>query len=75
MSDANADAFVNPGAVPAGTLPVCVRIWLRVRAQGRDNAFRNDVAVSYADRDAPATGDAFRRLLVTKTVALRNARP
>jgi hypothetical protein len=73
--DSSADAFVNPGAVPAGSSPVCVRVWLRVRAQDRDNAFRNTEAASYADRVAPATGDPFRRLLVTKTIVLRNSQP
>jgi Tfp pilus assembly protein PilW len=71
--DANVDLFVNPGGVPEGTIPVCVRVWLRVRAQERDNAYRDDHAVTYGDRTVPATGDAFRRLLVTKTIQLRNA--
>jgi Tfp pilus assembly protein PilW len=71
--DANVDTFVNPGGVPDGAIPVCVRIWLRVRAEQRDNAYRDDRAVTYADRTAPATGDAFRRLLVTRTIQLRNA--
>ncbi len=52
---------------------LAVRVWLRVRAQERDNAYRDDHAVTYGDRTVPATGDAFRRLLVTKTIQLRNA--
>jgi type IV pilus assembly protein PilW len=71
--DANVDLFVNAGAVPDGAVPLCVRLWLRVRAQERDNAYRDDRPVSYADHTSPASGDAFRRLLITKTVQLRSA--
>jgi type IV pilus assembly protein PilW len=71
-ADANVDLFVNPGGVPSGAIPVCVRIWLRVRAQERDNSYRDDRSVTYADRTVAGTGDAFRRLLVTKTIQLRN---
>jgi type IV pilus assembly protein PilW len=72
-ADWQADAFVNPGAVPATAKPVSVRIWLRLRAQERDNAFTDDRATTYADRTVDASGDHFRRLLVTKTLQLRNS--
>jgi len=71
--DSLADAFVNPGAVPVAARPVSVRIWLRLRSQQRDNASTDDQAVTYADRTATASGDHFRRLLVTKTLQLRNS--
>jgi type IV pilus assembly protein PilW len=71
--DANVDTFVNPGAVPAGALPLCARVWLRVRAQDRDNAYRDDRSFTYADQAVAATGDAYRRLVVMKTIQLRNA--
>jgi type IV pilus assembly protein PilW len=71
--DSLADAFVNPGAVPVTAKPVSVRIWLRLRAQQRDNAYTDDRAVAYADRTVTASGDHFRRLLVTKTLQLRNS--
>jgi type IV pilus assembly protein PilW len=73
--DAQLDAFVHPGAVPSGAVPVSVRLWLRVRALERDAAYRDTRDVVYADRTAAATGDRFRRLLVARTVSLRNARP
>jgi type IV pilus assembly protein PilW len=72
-ADWQADAFVNPGTVPATAKPVSVRIWLRLRAQERDNAFTDDRATTYADRTVDASGDHFRRLLVTKTLQLRNS--
>jgi type IV pilus assembly protein PilW len=72
-ADTNVDTFVNPGGVPTGAIPLSVHIWLRVRAQERDNAYRDDREVTYADRTVPGTGDAFRRLLVGKTIQLRNA--
>jgi type IV pilus assembly protein PilW len=71
--DANVDLFVNAGAVPTDAVPLCVRLWLRIRALERDNAYRDDRPVSYGDRTSPASGDAFRRLLITKTVRLRSA--
>jgi type IV pilus assembly protein PilW len=37
--DANVDLFVNAGAVPSDAVPLCVRLWLRVRAQERDNTY------------------------------------
>jgi type IV pilus assembly protein PilW len=71
--DANVDAFVKPGAVPAGGTPISVRLWLRVRAQDRDNRLAVTPATAYADRSWPATHDGYRRLLVHKTLQLRNA--
>ena len=72
-ADSLADAFVNPGAVPATAKPVSVRIWLRLRSQERDNAYTDDQAVIYADRTVVASGDHYRRLLVMKTLQLRNS--
>ena len=70
--DAIVDVFVNPGAVPAGGTPVSVRLWLRVRAQDRDNQLSGTLAEAYADRSWPATYDGYRRLLIHKTLQLRN---
>jgi hypothetical protein len=72
-ADLLADAFVNPGDVPALAKPVSVRIWLRLRSQERDNTFTDDRAVTYADRTVNASGDHFRRLLITRTLQLRNS--
>jgi type IV pilus assembly protein PilW len=70
--DANVDVFVNPDAVPAGGTPVSVRLWLRLRAQDSDRQLADTPAGAYADRSWPATDDGYRRLLVHKTLRLRN---
>jgi type IV pilus assembly protein PilW len=72
------DRYVNPGdaliALP-DTEILAVRIWLRVRAERPEAAFRDTTAYVYADRNVAAPNDAFRRIVVTKTIYLRNARP
>jgi type IV pilus assembly protein PilW len=70
--DADVDAFVNPGAVPTGGTPVSVRLWLRLRTQDSDRQLADTAADDYADRSWPASHDGYRRLLVHKTVQLRN---
>jgi type IV pilus assembly protein PilW len=72
--DSNVDVFVNPGAVPAGGSPVSVSLWLLVRAQEPDTQFSETSADSYADRNWPVSNDGYRRLLIHKTLQLRNAR-
>jgi hypothetical protein len=70
--DANVDVFVNPGAVPAAGTPVSVRLWLRVRAQDRDSGFADTLAYAYADRNWLAANDGYRRVVIHKTLQLRN---
>jgi type IV pilus assembly protein PilW len=55
---------------------LAVRIWLRVRAEDRENGFNDTTEYKYADVDfTPTAAQApFRRLLVSKTIYLRNAR-
>jgi len=72
--DANVDSFVNPGAVPADGTPVSIRLWLRVRAQDRDNGYADTIAYAYADRSWPAARDGYRRVVIHKTLQLRNVR-
>jgi len=72
--DANADVFVNPGAVPAGGVVVAVRVWLRVRAQDIDVAHQDTQSYVYADRNQSAFNDKYRRLVVMQTIQLRNTR-
>jgi len=76
--DQNADYFVQPNAViPAGDQVVAVRVWLLVRAEQQESGFTDGNTYDYASRTGAATyapGDAFRRVLVTKTIALRNTR-
>jgi type IV pilus assembly protein PilW len=59
--------------VVAGSTPVAVRIWLRVRAQDRDPAYTGPQAFDCAGHSVSLGDDHFRRLLVVKTLQLRNA--
>ncbi|MGQ0385038.1 MAG: PilW family protein [Gammaproteobacteria bacterium] len=77
-NDQSADYFVQPGtAIPAGDQVVAVRVWLLVRAEQQETAFVDDRTYDYASRTGAAVitpNDAFRRVLVSKTIALRNTR-
>ena len=73
--DTNIDQYVNPGAVPAGGVVVSATIWLRVRAEEREIGFVNDTGYQYADMGAAVTpNDNYRRILLTKTIHIRNTR-
>ncbi|HZF14393.1 MAG TPA: PilW family protein [Steroidobacteraceae bacterium] len=83
-----ASQFVNPNAVPATALVVAVRFWLLVRSETAEQGFTDNNSYVYADRlvangttnnlnaanstRAYRPGDNFRRLLVMRTVQLRN---
>jgi type IV pilus assembly protein PilW len=78
------DRYVNPGdpildPTNAAFIPdaevLAVRIWLRLRAERPENGFTDATNYVYADRNIAAIGDQFRRLVVSKTIYLRNARP
>lgn len=66
------NAAYNPDAVI-----LAVRIWLRLRAEDIENGFADTTRYRYADVDyTPAPAEqTFRRLLVTKTIYVRNAKP
>jgi type IV pilus assembly protein PilW len=53
---------------------IAVRIWLLVRTDRPENGFTDDRAYVYADRNFAAPNDGFRRMLVSRTIFLRNAR-
>ena len=73
--DQNADYFVPPNtAIPAGDQIVAVRIWLLVRAEQQETGFTDNRTYTYGSRVAIVPGDSFRRVLVSKTIALRNTR-
>ncbi len=78
------DRFVNPNdpiidPTNAGFNPnaeiLAVRIWLRVRAERAENGFTDTANYVYADQNVGPFNDAFRRVLVSKTIYMRNARP
>jgi type IV pilus assembly protein PilW len=64
------DAAYNPDAEI-----LAVRIWLRLRAEQRENGLPTGPAMVYADQNIPPIDDDFRRVVVSKTIYLRNARP
>ena len=76
--DQNADFFVPPGTALAGGQDiVAVRVWLLVRAEQPEFGFVDGRTYTYADRTGGAAfspADNFRRVLVSKTIALRNTR-
>lgn len=77
-NDQNADYFVQPGtAIPAGDQIVAVRVWLLVRGEQGEVGFVDNRTYDYASRTGAAAitpNDPFRRVLVSKTIALRNTR-
>ena len=78
------DRFVNPGDpiltpgdpafIPDAEI-LAVRIWLRIRAENPEVGYIDTRTYVYADQNVPAPNDAYRRVVVTKTIYLRNARP
>jgi hypothetical protein len=60
----------------AGTV-VAIRLWLRIRADATEPGFNDGRRLSYANVNfAPSSAEAQqRRLLIERTVALRNAQP
>jgi type IV pilus assembly protein PilW len=68
------DRYVNPGdPLLATSVILAVRVWLRIRAERIEGGFVDGTNYNYADENA-TYNDNFRRLVVTKTIYLRNAR-
>ena len=62
--------------MPAGAQIVAVRLWLLVRADALETGFKDGRAYSYGDKanvTIAAVSQGFRRLLVSRTIQLRNA--
>ena len=78
------DRYVNPddpmidptnvGFDPNAEI-LSVRVWLRVRAERAEPGFTDTTNYIYADQNVGPFNDGFRRILVSKTIYLRNARP
>jgi type IV pilus assembly protein PilW len=62
------DPLVQSGQI------VSVRIWVRVRGDQPETGFENNRRYQYADTDFTAN-DGFRRIVMSRTVYLRNSRP
>lgn len=76
--DQDADYYIDPedleGDLDAGDAIVAVRVWLMARSNRPDFGFTDDRSYQYADRNVAPPLDNFRRLLVSKTIQLRNTR-
>lgn len=69
------DRYVNAGdPLLATSIVLAVRIWLRIRAERIENGFTDNVTYTYAGVNAGPFNDSFRRVVVSKTIYLRNAR-
>lgn len=64
------DVGFNPDAVI-----LAVRIWLRVRAERAERGQLDTTNYVYADQNVGPFNDEFRRIVVSRTIYLRNARP
>ena len=72
--DANVDSYVEPDAVPAGAAVISATVWLRVRSEDPDRGHVDGNTYQYADIAAFTPADNFRRIVVSKTIQLRNTR-
>ena len=63
----------DPAFLPQARV-LAVRVWIRVRAQSPEQGFVDAEDYSYADRQQTAPEDAYRRIVVTRTIRLRNVR-
>lgn len=69
--------YVDPGSPwLANAQVVAVRLWIRLRAERADQAWRDTRRYTYANVDFTPAGEAqhYPRLLASRTIALRNAR-
>jgi len=78
--DTSADLYVNPEDDWTATTSnyggsiVSATIWLRLRAEDQETGFVDDTNYQYADVDETPAEQNFRRLVVSKTIQLRNKR-
>lgn len=76
-SDGRATRYVDPDFEGlARSQVVAVRLWIRVRASEPEPGFTDNRTYRYANVEYTPSGDAqrFRRVLMSRTVTLRNAR-
>lgn len=77
--DGNADQYFNAGAaldaLPAGTPIVTVRVWLMVVSEDIEVGFADATDYAYANQDHNTFSDSRRRLVVSKTIQIRNSAP
>jgi type IV pilus assembly protein PilW len=70
------DPLLQPPPIGRSAQVVTVRIWLRLRAEQPETGFVDTRAYQYANVNwtPPAAQAGFRRLLITRTIYVRNAR-
>jgi len=74
--DGTVERYVNPeDPIPAGARIATVQLWLLVVAEEREVGFTDDHTYSYANADQKddVFHDNRRRVLMTKTIQIRNA--
>lgn len=71
--DNNADQYVNTDAVPASARIVSARIWLMVVAPDIEVGFVDGTDYAYANATPGTFSDSRRRLVVSKTIQIRNS--
>jgi hypothetical protein len=72
--DGNATRYVDPeDPILSSAQVVSVRIWFRIRAEQPEVGYRNNNQYVYGSTDFTAD-DNFRRVVVSRTIQLRNAR-
>ncbi|HET7201964.1 MAG TPA: PilW family protein [Steroidobacteraceae bacterium] len=76
--DTNADSYVNPGAVGSASV-VSATIWLRIRAEDREQGLVDSRTYNFgfpgASNFTPAgEQQKYRRVVVSRTIQLRNTR-
>jgi type IV pilus assembly protein PilW len=73
--DTNIDEYRNPGDVAATEAVISATIWLRIRAEDIEVGHVDGNSYQYADMAAAVVpNDNYRRILVSKTILLRNTR-
>jgi type IV pilus assembly protein PilW len=69
-----ATRYDDPGSVPFGFQVVAVRLWVLIRADQPEQGFVDTRSYQMGSKLVPAPMDNFRRVLVSRTIQLRNAR-
>jgi type IV pilus assembly protein PilW len=73
--DGAPERWLDADEIVGRTAIVAARIWLRVRSREREPGWSDATRYSYANQDEslPVTERPYRRVVVTKTVLLRNS--
>lgn len=77
-ADDEVDQYVDPESAElavAGNRILSVRLWLRVVSDEREVGFVNNTPFVYANQNFGVLGDERRRVLLMKTIQLRNFQP